>query len=279
MPKQHPELQYLALLQKILDEGNNRIDRTKVGTRAIFGEQLRFDLSQGFPAITTKKLAFKQVVAELLWLISGSSDNNKLNALGCHIWDANAEADYWKPKAKFDGDLGRVYGVQWRSWRKPNGETLDQLQEAIEKIKHNPSDRQIVVTAWNPAELDQMVLPPCHMFFQFFVANNKLSLQMYQRSGDMFLGVPFNIASYSLLLHMVAQVTGLEVGEFVHVLGDTHIYSNHNEQVKTQLQRKPFPFPTLWLNPAIKKLEDFRLDDIKLENYQHHAQIKAEMAV
>lgn len=271
--------QYLELLKDVLDHGDDRHDRTGVGTRAMFGRQLRFDLSQGFPAITTKKLAFKQVVAELLWFISGSSDNNKLNELGCHIWDANAKADYWKPKAKFPGDLGRVYGVQWRSWQKADGTTVDQLHDVIERIKTNPYDRRLIVTAWNPGELDQMALPPCHMFFQFFVAKGTLSLQMYQRSADMFLGVPFNIASYSLLLQMVAQVTHLKAGEFVHSFGDTHIYLNHFDQVKEQLTRKPYPLPTLWLNPKVKKLEDFTMADIKLENYQSHPTIKAAMAV
>lgn len=281
MPKQknHPEQQYLDLLQQILDEGDDRIDRTGVGTRAIFGQHMRFNLQEGFPAITTKRLAFKQVVAELIWLISGSSDVKKLNEMGCHIWDANANADYWKPKARFEGDLGRVYGVQWRSWLKADGTTVDQLQEAIEKIKKNPYDRRIIVTAWNPGELDQMALPPCHMFFQFFVSKDTLSLQMYQRSADMFLGVPFNIASYSLLLHMIAQVTGMKVGEFVHTLGDTHIYQNHVEQVKTQLARKPYPLPKLKLNPKITRLEDFKPEDISLEGYEFHPTIKAEMAV
>ena len=271
--------QYLDAIKHILENGVDRESRTGIATRALFGMQLRFNMEDGFPAVTTKKLAFNSVKAELLWFISGSSDVKELQKLGCHIWDANAEADYWKPKAKFEGDLGRIYGVQWRKWKAPDGKVIDQLAEAIKLIKTNPTSRRIIVTAWNPGELNQMALPPCHAFFQFFVANNKLSLQMYQRSCDMFLGVPFNIASYSLLLHMAAQVTGLKPGEFVHTLADAHIYHNHFEQVKEQLTRKPFPLPKLWLNPEIKNIDDFTIDDIKLENYQFHPQIKAEMAV
>lgn len=277
--RNHHEQQYLDLLSKILKEGDERIDRTGVGTKSIFGQQMRFNLQDGFPAVTTKRLAFNVVKAELLWFISGSSDNKELQKLGCHIWDANANADYWKPKARFDGDLGRVYGVQWRSWQGPDGKIVDQLKEVIEKIKSNPTDRRLIVTAWNPGELDMMALPPCHMFFQFYVSGNKLSLQMYQRSCDMFLGVPFNIASYSLLLHMVAQVTKLEPGEFIHVLGDTHIYLNHISQVTEQLKRKPYKLPKLWLNPKIKDIDKFGMDDIRLENYEHHPVIKAQMAV
>lgn len=271
--------QYHDLLQYILDNGDERVDRTGVGTKSVFGQQMRFNMQDGFPAITTKKLAFNSVKAELLWFLKGSSDVKELQGMGCHIWDANAEADYWKPKARFDGDLGRVYGVQWRSWEGLNGKKIDQLKEVIEKIKNNPTDRRMIVTAWNPGEIDQMALPPCHMFFQFFVAKNKLSLSMYQRSADMFLGVPFNIASYSLLLHMVAQVTGLEAGEFVHVLGDTHIYLNHIDQVKEQLKRDEYTLPKLWLNPEIKDIDSFTMDDIKLVDYKYHPSIKAEMAV
>ena len=271
--------QYLDLLRHTLEKGSDRPDRTGVGTRAVFGQTMRFDLSDGFPAITTKKLAFHAVKAELLWLISGSSDVKELQKMGCHIWDANAYADYWKPNARFDGDLGRVYGVQWRSWQAPDGRTIDQLRDAIERIKNSPHDRRIIVSAWNPGELEQMALPPCHALFQFFVADGKLSLSMYQRSCDMFLGVPFNIASYSLLLHMIAQVTGLEAGEFVHVLGDTHIYQNHFNQVREQLLREPYPLPKLILNPEIKDIDRFTMDDITLENYQSHPTIKAPMAV
>jgi thymidylate synthase len=199
--------------------------------------------------------------------------------MGSHIWDANAEAPYWKPKARFEGDVGRIYGVQWRRWRAPDGCEIDQLGSAIELIKKDPASRRIVVTAWNPGELEEMALPPCHMFYQFFVAKKKLSLQMYQRSCDMFLGVPFNIAFYSLLLHMAAQVTGLEPGEFIHVLGDAHIYHNHFEQVKKQLSRKPYPLPQLWLNPEVKDIDNFTMDDIKLVNYQSHPTISAPLAV
>ena len=283
------EQHYLTLLQKILSEGSDRIDRTGVGTRALFGLQMRFSMEEGFPALTTKKLAWKAVKSELLWFIEGSSDNNRLKELNGSdrtIWSDNAEADYWKPKAKFDGDLGRVYGVQWRAWRKPDETTIDQLAEVIEKIKTNPYDRRLIVTAWNPGELSEMALPPCHMFFQFFVAPSTspgqvgtLSLYMHQRSCDMFLGVPFNIASYSLLLHMVAQVTNLKPGEFVHSLGDAHIYKNHFDQVKEQLSREPLPQPTLWLNPEVKDIDSFTMDDIKLENYESHPPIKADMAV
>lgn len=275
----HGEQQYLDLLQEVLEHGDDRVDRTGVGTRALFGKTLRFDLSQGFPALTTKSLAFKQVVAELVWFLSGSRDNKELNAMGCHIWDANANAPYWKPKAAFEGDLGRVYGVQWRSWAKGDGTTIDQLADVIERIRTNPSDRRLIVTAWNPGELDQMALPPCHMFFQFFVKKDTLSLQMYQRSADLFLGVPFNIASYALLLHMVAQVTGLQAGEFVHVMGDTHIYNNHIDQVREQISRTPYPFPTLQLTPTVASIDDFRVSDVQLLHYQHHPRIKAEMAV
>ncbi len=271
--------QYHELLNDVLKNGTERKDRTGVGTIAVFGRQMRFNMDKGFPAMTTKKLFFKGVLGELIWFLSGSSDNNELNRMGIHIWDGNAQADYWKPKAKFDGDLGRVYGVQWRSWKKPDGGTIDQISEVIEKIKTNPSDRRLIVSAWNPGEIDQMALPPCHVFFQFFVEGNRLSLQMYQRSADLFLGVPFNIASYSLLLHMVAQVTGLKAYEFIHVLGDTHIYTNHIEHVKEQLERKSYKLPKLWLNPDIKDIFKFKVDDVKLKNYKFHPSIKAEMAV
>jgi thymidylate synthase len=270
---------YLKALKHVLDNGQDRDERTGVGTRALFGLQNRYDLTKGFPALTTKKLAFKQVKAELLWFIAGSDDNKELNKLGCHIWDSNATAPYWQPKARFEGDLGRIYGVQWRSWQSPDGKTVDQLKEIIERIKTNPHDRRLLVSAWNPGELDQMALPPCHIMFQFFVNNDELSLQMYQRSNDLFLGVPFNIASYSLLLSMVAQVTNLKPKEFIHVMGDTHIYLNHLEQVKTQLKRKPYKLPKLWLNPKIKNIDDFTMDDIKLLNYKYHPPIKAPMAV
>jgi thymidylate synthase len=276
------EQPYLDILKEVLEHGTDRGDRTGVGTRAVFGRTMRFDLANGFPAVTTKKLAFKAVKSELLWFLEGSMDDNRLKELNGSektIWTANAEADYWKDKAKHPGDLGRVYGVQWRSWQKPDGATVDQIAEVIEEIKKNPNSRRLIVTAWNPGELDQMALPPCHMFFQFFVADGKLSLFMHQRSCDMFLGVPFNIASYSLLLQMVAQVTGYQAGEFVHSLGDTHIYSNHFDAVREQLSREPYPAPALWLNPEITDINGFTMDDIKLVGYESHPSIKAEMAV
>lgn len=279
--------QYLDALRHVLEKGIDRQNRTGIATRAVFGMQLRFDMKDGFPAVTTKKLPWKSVASELLWFIEGSNDERRLAEIlhgtrdkeKTTIWTANAEAGYWKPMAKFEGDLGRIYGIQWRKWKSPEGKEIDQLANAINLIKENPTSRRIIVTAWNPAELNQMALPPCHTFFQFFVADGKLSLQMYQRSCDMFLGVPFNIASYSLLLHMAAQATDLKPGEFVHVLADAHIYHNHFEQVKEQLSRNPFLLPKLWLNPEIKNIDDFAMDDIKLENYQFHPQIKAEMAV
>jgi thymidylate synthase len=296
--------QYLDALQFILDNGTTKKDRTDVGTISYFGLQQRYNLEDGFPAITTKKLAWKAVVGELLWFIEGSSDERRLAEIThgtregtVTIWTPNALAGYWKDKAKFDGDLGRVYGVQWRSWRqyierKNMGDAhlggqrvatdrfeIDQLNILIENLKKDPHSRRHILTAWNPAELDQMALPPCHCFAQFYVHDGKLSCQMYQRSCDMFLGVPFNIASYSLLTHMIAQVCGLGVGEFVHVLGDAHIYLNHLEQVKEQLKREPLPGPKLKLNPAIKDITKFTMDDIELVNYNSHGPIKASMAV
>lgn len=273
--------QYNNLLKKVLEEGADRETRNGK-TRALFGLQMRFNMADGFPAVTTKKLAFKAVKSELLWFIEGSNDDNRLKELNSSertIWTDNAEAPYWAPKAKFPGDLGRVYGVQWRKWQGPNGKVVDQLAEVIEKIKTNPTDRRLIVSAWNPGELDQMALPPCHMFFQFFVANGKLSLLMHQRSCDMFLGVPFNIASYSLLLAMVAQVTNLVPHEFVHSLGDAHIYHDHLDAVKEQLSREPLALCSLKLNPSVKNINDFKMEDIELENYQSHPPIKARMAV
>lgn len=279
---------YLDVLKDIMKKGVDRKGRNGT-TRGLFTVPMRFDLRKGFPATTTKKLAFRTMAAELFWFLSASSDNNELNRLGCHIWDANAEADYWKPKAKFKGDLGRVYGVQWRTWKTPDGKIIDQLQGVIDRLKKDPHDRRLVVTAWNPGELDQMALPACHMIYQFHSANGELSLHMFQRSCDMFLGVPFNIASYALLLHLVAQMTNHKPRELILTLGDAHIYEDHFSAVKIQLKRKPKKLPTLWLNPKIKKLSDIDIknitgpDDIyrfvKLENYNPEEAIKAKMAV
>jgi len=292
----HPEKVYLDALKDILENGEDRPDRTGTGTRSIFGLQMRFDLQEGFPAVTTKKLAWKAVVSELLWFIEGSGDENRLKEI-LHgerytdkktIWSDNAQADYWVKKRlqRHPGDLGRVYGVQWRRWRKPliriNKVVLqnhDQLLELIAGIKDDPYSRRHIITAWNPGELDLMALPPCHMMAQFYVANGKLSCQMYQRSADMFLGVPFNIASYALFTHMIAQVCNLEVGDMVIVIGDAHIYNNHFDQVKEQIKRKPLPLPTLKLNPEISVITEFEMEDIALEGYESHEAIKAPMAV
>jgi len=274
---------YIDALTHVLEYGEQRTDRTGVGTLGVFGYQMRFDLTKTFPAVTTKRLAFRACLSELLWFIEGSSDEHRLREIlhgseapkKTTIWTANAEADYWKPRARYPGDLGRVYGVQWRDFG-----GVDQIKELVEQIKTNPTSRRHILTAWNPGELEQMALPPCHCFAQFYVTSDgKLSCQMYQRSCDMFLGVPFNIASYSLLTHMIAQVCGLRVGEFVHVLGDAHIYLNHLEQVKEQVQREPLPAPTLWINPEITDIEKFTMDDFRLENYNPMESIKAPMAV
>jgi thymidylate synthase len=274
---------YLDSLKFVLDNGTVRPDRTSTGTISVFGMQQRYNLSKGFPAVTTKKLAWKAVVSELLWFIEGSNDDNRLREIlhgsrdseKSTIWTANATANYWLPKAKFPGDLGRIYGVQWRDFG-----GIDQLLQLIEGIKQDPFGRRHILTAWNPGELDQMALPPCHCFAQFYVsADNKLSCQMYQRSCDMFLGVPFNIASYSLLTHMVAQVCGLGVGEFVHVLGDAHIYLNHVEQVNEQLQREPLSAPQLWINPDVTDINHFTMKDFALNGYESLASIKAPMAI
>lgn len=283
--------QYQELLRKVMDEGQDRNDRTGTGTRSLFGTTMRFNMADGFPAMTTKKLAFKAVKSELLWFLEGSSDDNRLKELNSSektIWTANGQAEYWKPHAAFDGDLGRIYGVQWRSWQATDGTVIDQIAKVIEKIKDPDQSykRRLIVSAWHPGELDyeeqqppKAALCPCHIFFQFYVADGKLSLQMYQRSGDVFLGVPFNIASYSLLLHMVAQVTGLVAHEFIHVIGDTHIYSNHFAAVKEQLEREPLTPPTLWLNPEVTDINKFTMDDIRLDNYESHPPILAPMAV
>ncbi len=268
-----------------MNEGVDRVGRNAT-TRALFAIQLRFNLASGFPAVTTKKLAFKAVKSELLWFLAMKDQERAndeslkaLNQTERTIWTDNAESPYWLPKSQFKGDLGRVYGIQWRNWKTPEGKHVDQIAELIEKLKTSPYDRRLIVTAWNPGELSDMALPPCHMFFQCFVANGKLSLHMTQRSCDMFLGVPFNIASYSLLLHMLAQVTGLQPGECVLTLQDAHIYHEHFDAVSEQLSREPFPLPTLWLNPDIKNIDDFTMDDIRLENYQSHPSIKAPMIV
>jgi thymidylate synthase len=292
----HPEYEYLNALKNILENGDERPDRTGVGTKSIFGLQMRFDLSEGFPAVTTKKLAWKAVVSELIWFIEGSGDEGRLREI-LHgerytdkktIWSDNASAPYWVEKRlqRHPADLGRVYGVQWRKWRKPlvrvNKVVLqnhDQLIELINGIKEDPYSRRHIITAWNPGELDLMALPPCHMMAQFYVNNGKLSCQMYQRSADMFLGVPFNIASYALFTHMIAQVCNLEVGDLIITIGDAHIYSNHIEQVKEQLKRKPLPLPTLELNKDIEVITDFEMTDIELTNYKSHDAIKAPMAV
>jgi thymidylate synthase len=297
--------QYHDLLQDILDNGELKDDRTGVGTYSVFGRHLRFDLRRGFPAITTKKLAWKACVGELLWFIEGSSDERRLAELThgtsegkVTIWTPNALAPYWKPKAQFEGDLGRVYGVQWRHWNKYTTEKdmgpahkggtrlavdqteIDQLSKVIEGLIQDPNGRRHILSAWNVSELDQMALPPCHVMSQFYVNKNKeLSCHMYQRSQDVFLGAPFNYASYALLTHMIAHVCGYGVGELIVSTGDTHIYQNHVDQVKEQLSREPYPLPTLWLNPDVKDIEKFTMDDIKLIDYQSHGQLKAPMAV
>lgn len=294
----HPENQYLDQLRYVLEHGNQRIDRTGVGTIATFGGQMEFDLSKGFPALTTKKLAIRSVIYELLWFIEGSGDERRLreimygdeNSKKATIWTGNAEAPYWKPKAKHKGDLGRIYGVQWRNWQsptnrpwwqiwKPKVKSVDQLANLIQGIRTDPYGRRHIISAWNPGELDQMALPPCHVFAQFFVSDGTLSCKMYQRSADLALGIPFNIASYALFTHMIAQSCGLQVGKFIHTLGDTHIYSNHIEQVKEQLTRVPYPWPTLWINPDVKDINQFTIDDFQLVGYQHHPTIKMDMAV
>ena len=288
--------QYLTLLKDIVEHGTIRKDRTGVGTIGIFGAQMRFDLSEGFPAVTTKKLAFKAVLSELLWFIEGSGDENRLkeilhgdrNSSKPTVWTGNANANYWTPKAKFQGDLGRIYGVNWRAWRTPlfdesgnltGYKETDQLLGLIEGIKKDPYGRRHILTAWNVGELDQMALPPCHVLAQFYVADGKLSCQLYQRSMDTFLGCPFNIASYALLTHMVAQVCGLKVGDFVHTVGDAHVYLNHLEAVHTQLAREPKSLPTLWMNPDITDITEFTMNDFKLVDYHPHEAIPALMAV
>lgn len=261
---------YHQLLEQIIQTGVSKEDRTGTGTLSIFGPQLRFDLNEGFPLLTTKKVHFKSVVYELLWFITGSTNVRYLQENGVSIWDEWADAE---------GELGPVYGKQWRRWQKPDGSTVDQLAEVVDQLRRNPDSRRLLVSAWNVADIPSMALPPCHAFFQFYVADNKLSCQLYQRSADVFLGVPFNIASYALLTHMVAQVCGLGVGEFVHTMGDAHLYLNHMEQAKLQLSREPRPLPRLVLDPAVKNLDDFVYEHIQLVGYDPHPGIKAPVAV
>ncbi|MDB5196932.1 MAG: thymidylate synthase [Flaviaesturariibacter sp.] len=262
--------QYHQLLQHILDNGVQKSDRTGTGTISTFGYQMRFDLQTGFPLVTTKKLHLKSIIYELLWFLKGETNTAYLKEHGVSIWDE------W---ANEQGDLGPVYGKQWRSWEGANDETFDQIKDVLHQIKTNPDSRRMIVSAWNVADLTKMALMPCHALFQFYVANGKLSCQLYQRSADVFLGVPFNIASYALLTMMMAQVCGLECGDFIHTFGDVHIYNNHLEQVHTQLQRQPFPLPTMKLNPEVKDLFDFKFEDFTLESYQFHPAIKAPVAV
>jgi thymidylate synthase len=263
------ERQYLGLLADIMANGVQRGDRTGTGTLGLFGRQIRFDLAQGFPLLTTKKLHMKSIVLELLWFLQGETNIAWLNERGCSIWDEWADEN---------GDLGPVYGKQWRSWAAPDGRVIDQIANLVEGLKTNPNSRRHIVSAWNPADVEDMALPPCHCLFQFFVANGKLSCQLYQRSADIFLGVPFNIASYALLTHMVAQATGLEVGEFVHTFGDVHLYLNHLDQAKIQLAREPYAFPTLKIAPKTD-LFGFELEDFVIEDYAFHPHIKAPVAV
>lgn len=259
--------QYLDLLKDVLENGVDKMDRTGTGTRSVFGRQMRFDLQKGFPLMTTKKMHLKSIIHELLWFIKGDTNVKYLQDNGVRIWNEWADEN---------GDLGPVYGAQWRNW---NNEGIDQLAEVIDKLKNNPNDRRMIVSAWNVSKIKEMHLPPCHMMFQFYVADNKLSCMLYQRSCDMFLGVPFNIASYALLTMMIAQVCDLEVGEFIHTLGDTHIYHNHFEQVKEQLSRRPLPLPKMKINPAVKDINDFKYEDFELVDYQCYDAIKAKVAV
>ena len=259
--------QYLDLLQDIMENGVDKMDRTGVGTRSVFGRQMRFDLSKGFPLVTTKKVHLKSIIHELLWFIKGDTNIKYLQDNGVRIWNEWADEN---------GNLGPVYGAQWRNW---NNDGIDQLGDVIERIKAKPNDRRLIVTAWNPSQIGQMKLPPCHMMFQFYVAGGKLSCMLYQRSCDMFLGVPFNIASYALLTMMIAQVCGLKPGEFIHTLGDTHIYHNHFEQVRTQLSRTPLPLPTMKINPNVKNINDFKYEDFELVGYESYDTIKAPVAV
>lgn len=262
--------QYLDLLSHILENGNEKTDRTGTGTKSVFGYQMRFDLQKGFPLLTTKKLHTRSIFHELLWFLKGDTNIKYLHDNKVTIWDEWADEN---------GDLGPVYGKQWRAWQGADGKIIDQISQLIHQIKNTPDSRRMLVSAWNVGEVEQMALPPCHIVFQFYVANNKLSCQLYQRSADVFLGVPFNIASYALLTEMLAQVCGLEAGEFIHTLGDAHLYLNHIEQAKLQLSRTPYELPKLKLNPDVKDIFDFTYEDIKIENYVSHPHIKAEVAV
>jgi thymidylate synthase len=264
----HPERQYLNLLADILENGVQRGDRTGTGTLGVFGRQIRFDLSQGFPVLTTKKLHLRSIIVELLWFLRGDTNVKYLQDNGCKIWDEWADEN---------GDLGPVYGKQWRSWASPNGQTIDQIANLVEGLKTNPNSRRHIVSAWNPADVEDMALPPCHCLFQFFVADGKLSCQLYQRSADVFLGVPFNIASYALLTLMVAQVVGLEPGEFVHTFGDAHLYLDHLDQAREQMKREPLPFPTMHIGEK-RDLFDFAYEDFRLEGYQAHPHIAAKVS-
>lgn len=268
--KEALEQPYLDLMRTVLEEGVDRNDRTGTGTRSIFGHQMRFDLSQGFPLLTTKKLHLRSIIHELLWFLKGDTNIGYLQENGVRIWDEWADEN---------GDLGPVYGYQWRSWPNPKGGSVDQIANVLEQIRTSPQSRRLIVSAWNPTQVDEMKLPPCHCLFQFYVANGRLSCQLYQRSADIFLGVPFNIASYALLLSMVAQVTGLKPGEFIHTLGDAHLYSNHLEQAQEQLTRTPLAAPKLVLNDQVTRLFDFSFNDIEITGYDSHPHIKAEVAV
>ena len=262
--------QYLDLMRHVLEHGSDKSDRTGTGTRSVFGYQMRFNLQQGFPLLTTKKLHLRSIIHELLWFLRGDTNIKYLHDNNVTIWDEWADEN---------GELGPVYGYQWRSWPTPDGGSIDQIANLIEQIKRNPDSRRLIVSAWNPALVDEMALPPCHAMFQFYVADGKLSCQLYQRSADIFLGVPFNIASYALLTMMIAQVCGLKAGEFVHTLGDAHLYRNHFEQAKLQLTREPRPLPTMTLNPAVDNLFDFKYEDFELSGYDPHPHIKAAVAV